>query len=136
EDTRMPRCGQPDLAGGDPTAVRLDSHHPVAVLDEARHLAVLDDVDTHRVAGTCERPRDVIVLRYAGARLVGGPQDRVADVVGDVEDGAHLLRLVGREVLRIHAVELVRVRTTTGLADVLEGVREVEDAALREEEVV
>ena len=48
------------------------------------------------VGAAGETPRDVVVLGDAGARLVGRPEHRVADVVRDVHDRADLLDLVGR----------------------------------------
>ena len=114
----------------------LTPDHPVAVLDEAGDLAVLDDVHAELVAFAGEGPGDVVVLGDAGARLVGGAHHRVADVVADVQDGAEFLDLLRVQPLGVHAVELVRADPADAFADVPQGVGEVHHAALAEQEVV
>ena len=136
QDRGVPGPAEPDLAGVDPPAGRLHGHHPVAVLDEAGDLAVLDDVHAHLVALAGEGPGHVVVLGDARARLVGRPHHRVADVVPDVDDRAQLLDLLRADPLRVDAVELVRVDPAHRLADVPQGVRQVHHAALGEQEVV
>ncbi len=108
----------------------------VAVLDEAGDLAVLDDVHAELVAFAGERPGDVVVLGDAGARLVGGAHDRVADVVVDVQDGAEFLDLLRVQPLGVDAVELVGPDAADAFADVAQGVGQVHDPALAEQEVV
>jgi hypothetical protein len=78
----------------------------------------------------------VVVPGDARARLERRPEHRIAHVGRHVEDRTDLGDLVGLEPLCVDAVELVRVHPPGRLADVLRGVRQVEHAALAEEEVV
>jgi hypothetical protein len=136
EHAAVPGRGQADRARVDAAPRGLDPDHPAAVLDEAGHLAVLDDVDAHRVTGPGERPGHVVVLGDARAWLERPAEDRVAHLGGDVDDRADLGHLVRLEPLGVHPVEAVGVDPPGRLADVLQGVGEVEDAALAEQEVV
>src|SRR5699024_3149650 len=128
--------GQGDCLGGDRSAVRLHADDLVADAFDAGDLAVLDDVDAHLISLAGERLRDVIVLGDAGPRLEGRSHDRVAQVVADVDDRADLLDLGRVEPFGVDAVECVRVHPPLRIAHVLEGVGEVEHAALGEQEVV
>jgi hypothetical protein len=132
----VPCRREADPAGEDPAAAGLHPRDPVAVLDEAGDLASLDQVHTQLVGPPGQRPGDVVVLGDAGAGLEGGTEDRVTGVGGDVEDGADLGDLVRPEPFGVDAVEAVGVDPADAVADVLRGVREVEHAALAEEEVV
>ena len=82
-------------------------------------------------------PRDVVVPGDAAARLVGRAEHRVAHVGRDVEDRAELAATSsGSSHSRVDAVEPVRVDPPHALAHVVQVVREVEHAALAEQQVV
>ena len=81
-------------------------------------------------------PGDVVVLGDPAARLVGRAEHRVAHVRRRLDDRADLLDAGRVEPLRVDAVEPVRLDPPHALADVVEVVREVEHAALGEEDVV
>ena len=56
--------------------VGLDADDPVALAPDAGHLAVLDDVDAHRVGAARVAPGDRIVPRGAAAPLQRRAEDR------------------------------------------------------------
>src|SRR3954471_6998409 len=87
-----------------------------------------------RAAGVS--PRDVVVLGDPAARLQRRAEHRVAHVRRGVDDRAELRDLLGRQPLGVDPVEPVGVDPAGALADVAEGVREVEHAALAEQDVV
>ncbi len=76
------------------------------------------------------------MLGDPGPGLEGAAEHRIAGAGREVEDGADLGDLVRLQPLGVHSVEPVGVDAAHALPDVLEGVREVEDAALAEQEVV
>ncbi len=131
-----PRCwpAEERPARRDGAEVGLDSDHAVADHVQAGDLAVLDEVDAGGVRRAGQAPRHVVVLGDAGARLVGGAQDRIAHVRRDVDDRADFLDAVRVEPLRVHAVEAVRLDVAHAVADVLEAVGEVQHTTLGEED--
>jgi hypothetical protein len=78
----------------------------------------------------------VVVLGDAAARLVGRPEHGVAHVGRGVDDRADLPHAVGVQPHGVDAVEPVRLDAAVALPHVAEVVREVEDAALAEQDVV
>ena len=131
---RMPGRAQRDLPRRDPAATRLDRGHPAIACRQAGDLAVLDEIDAHRGRRTRETPGHVVMLRDARARLVGRAQHRVPDVRRDVDDRADLLDLLGFQPFGVDPVEAVGVDPAHAVADVLQAVREVDHAALAEQD--
>src|SRR5262249_44850464 len=109
---------------------------PVGSGGEPGALAVLDQVDPGLVGAPGKTPGDVVVLGDARAGLVGGAQDRIADVGGGVDDRADLADLVLIQPFGVDPVELVGLDAPHAVADVLQGVRQVEHPALAEQDRV
>ena len=105
------------------------------VAADARHLAVLDDVDPERIGGPGIAPGDRIVARGAAAPLQRRAQHRVADVA-NVQRRAEVAGLLGREPLIVDAGGAVGVHVALADLHVVHGVRQHHDAALREHDVV
>ena len=109
---------------------------PIAAGGEPGDLAALQQVDSCRIGAAREAPSDVVVFGDSRARLVGRAEHRVAEVGRDVDDRAELLDLVGFQPLGVDAVEHVGLDAAHAVADVLQAVREVEHAALAEQDRV
>ena len=107
----------------------------VAALQEARDLAVLDDVHAELVRAARITPRDVVVARDAAPALQRRTEDRIPDLGRDVDDRQEGLQLGGLEPFRVDVVGVVRGDAPLQLADVVEAVREVDDAALAQHHV-
>ena len=133
---RMARGDDRDPPGGDRPARGLDAGDATVLHGDAGDLAVLDQVDAEGVRGPRIAPRDVVVLGDAAARLVGRAEDRVANVGRHVDDRTQALDVLGLEPLGVDAVEPVRVDPPHALADVVQVVGQVDDAALAEQQVV
>ena len=132
---RPPGHRHPDLAGRDRAARRLHAPDPAALDAQARHLAVLDQVDPARVRGARVAPGDRVVPRRPGPPLQEAAIDGEARVV-EVEErpaGAHLL---ARQQLRVVALQPHRVAAPGVGVELAVGVAEVQDAALRHHDVV
>src|SRR5690606_30646878 len=70
-----------DLARADEAACRFHALH-AAILDaEARHLAVLDNIDACAVRAACVTPGDTVMARGAGPALQEAALDREARIV-------------------------------------------------------
>ena len=132
----MPGGDERDGVRRDPAEARLDRDRAAVAHLDAGHLAALDEVDAERVGGARVAPGDVLVAGDPAARLVGRAEHRVAHVGRDVEDRAELADRVRLEPLGVDAVEPVRAHAPHAVADVLQRVRQVEHAALAEEQVV
>ena len=103
---------------------------------EPGDFTVLDDVDAGLVGAAGETPCHVVVFGDSGARLIRRAQHGIANVGGDVDDRAQLLDLVGFDPLGVDAVEFVGLYPSHAVTDVLQGVRQVEHAALAEQDRV
>ena len=103
---------------------------------DPRDLTALDHVDAQPIRAAREGPRDVVVLRDAAARLVRRAEHGIPDMVARLDDRADLLDAVRVDPLRVDAAEAVGVHAAAALAHVAEAVREVQDAALAEQDVV
>ncbi len=106
-----------------------------AVEADAGHLAVLDDVDAERVGGARVAPGDRVVARGAAAALQRGAEHRVADVA-NVQQRAEALRLCGREPFVVDAGGAIGVHVALEDLHVVHRVRQHQDAARREHDVV
>ena len=83
----------------------LDAADAPALHDEARHLAVLDDVDAERVGGARIAPGHGVVARRAGPPLQERATDGEARLLGIVEIGQQLHDVAAVEQLGVDAVE-------------------------------
>ena len=101
----LPATATPTFGARIVPRLRDDADDAVALLQEAGHLAVLDDVDAEPVGGVREAPGDGVVARGAGARLQQPADDGKARVVAEVEAGAELGDLLGHQKLGVDAVE-------------------------------
>ena len=114
-----------------------DADDAVAVAQEAGHLAILDDVDAAPVGAARIAPGHRIVAGRAGARLQQAADDRKARRAGDVEAGHQPGDLVRRTAARRRRR---RWRMALPRRDIVvelgRRMREIEDAALREHDVV
>src|SRR5260370_30363746 len=125
-----------DLIRGDQAAVRVDTTDAAALEIETGYLAVLDQVDTHRVRLARESPGDVVVLCDAASPLQGASDDGAANVRRDVDDRAEGFDLLRGEQLGLDPVQPVRVDAAPSFAKLARAVRQAQDAALAEEDVV
>jgi hypothetical protein len=132
----VPGRAQRDLACADVALSGAHAGDPVPVGDEPGDLAILDDVDPGLIGATGESPCDVVVLGDARPWLIGRAKNRIANVVGDVDDRAELLDFVRIDPLGVDAVELVGLDAPHALTDVLQAVGEVEHTALLEQDRV
>ncbi len=89
--------GDGDLPGADGAARGLDAGDAAILDPEARHLAILDDIDAAGIGGAGEAPGDGIMPRGAAAALQAGADDRVARLRPDMDDRAPFLELRGSE---------------------------------------
>ena len=64
--------GEADLGRANGAALCLDADDPLSVAQEARHFALLDDVDAEAVGGAGITPGDRVVAGGAGAGLEDG----------------------------------------------------------------
>ena len=125
-----------DLRRADRAAARDDADDAVALLQEPGHLAILDDVDAEPVGGMGEAPGDGVVARRAAARLEQPADDGKARVMGKVEAGAELGDFLRLQKLRVDAVQPHAVAALGELVELGRRVGEVQDAALREHDIV
>lgn len=132
----VPSRGQRDPAGGDPAAAGVHRDRPVAGQLDPGDRAVLHEVHPERVGGAGVGPGHVVVLGDAAAPLQGGAGDRVPHAGVGVDDRAELPDLVRVEPLGVHAVEPVGVDPPPALPLVVRVVRQVQHAALAEQDVV
>ena len=106
------------------------------IAPKPQDLAVLDDIDAHRVGAARIAPRHRIVPRHAAAALQGGTHHGMADVRRDVERRAERLGFLRRQPLVVDAVQPVGIDVALEALHVVHVVREHHDAALREHDVV
>ena len=118
-----------------PRVVSTPATRPVGVAQDARDLAVLDDVDPERIGGARVAPGDRIVARGAAAALQRRAQHRVADVA-NVQRRAEGLGLLGRQPLVVDAGGTVGVDVALEHLRVVHRVREHHDPAGGEHDVV
>ncbi len=127
----------PDLAGADDAASRLQPRHRAAgIAIDARHFAVLDDVHAQLIGRARKAPGHGIVPGRAAAPLQRRAQYRIPDVLRDIEQRAELLGLNRFEPLVVDAVAAIRMHVALGYLDVVHRVRQHHDAARREHDVV
>ena len=137
EHRRVAGGGERDASGADRPARRLDAGDAAALDVEAGHLAVLDEVDAERVGARARSPtrrgRAWRSRRAAGsvAPSTGSARPARRSMIGQTS-----LTLVGVEPLRVDAVQPVRVTRRTLSRTSLQVVREVQHAALAEQDVV
>src|SRR5207248_8669063 len=106
------------LVPGDKSAVRVHAANATAVEVEAGDLAVLDQVDPHRVRLTREGPGDVIVLGDATSSLDRAADHGIAHTRRDIDNRAEGFDLSGREPFRIDPIEPVGIDAPHSLAAV------------------
>ena len=133
---RMARSDDRHPPGGDRPAYGFDADRATVRHGDAGDLAVLDQVHPEGVRRARVAPRDVVVLGDAAPRLVGRAEDRVADIRRHVDDRIQALDVLGPKPLGVDAVQPVRVDPPHALADVVQVVGQVDDAALAEQQVV
>ena len=136
QQRRTAGADQADSMGADSAPGRDNAGDPVAVLLEAGHFAVLDQVDAEPVGGPGQGKYHGIMPGNAAPALQGAADDRVADVGGDVDEGAEFLHRLGIEAFGVDAVQQVREGVSPALVEVRLAVGEVEDAPLVEQHVV
>src|SRR5207245_2609113 len=85
-DRSVARRDDADLLRQDSAARRAYARNGAVLAQDARHLAVLDDVDAEAVGGARITPGHRIVPRNTGAALQGGSKDRIPGRAGDLED--------------------------------------------------
>ena len=112
-----------------------DARDAPALAPHAGHLAFLDDVHAHVGAGAGEPPGHGIVARGAAARLPEAAEHRIARPV-DVHDRAEFLDPPGPDPLGRDALQRVGVGGALVAAHLVMGLRQHDDAAGREHDVV
>jgi hypothetical protein len=117
-----------------PRVVCDPAHAPV--LDaEAGNLAILDDVDATCVRRAGVAPGDRVMACGAAARLEQAAEDRIARIVGAIEQRHPSCEFGAIEPHRVDAVELHGVAAPAVLIALGVGMGEVDDAALGEHDV-
>src|SRR5438128_2104623 len=94
-----------DVARRDEALRGLDAGNRPVLDPEARHYALLDDVDAARVCRTRVSPSDRIMAHRAAAWLQQAAHDRKTRVRRAIEIGNAQRDLVTREELRVDAVQ-------------------------------
>src|SRR5579862_195971 len=82
---------------------RLDAAHRISITQEARDLAVLDDVDAKPVCGARVTPGNRIMAHGAGSRLEQPAVNREAAVLGVIEEWEEALDIGAIEELAVDA---------------------------------
>ena len=134
------------MAGGDDAdlasalmkpARRLDADDAAALAADAGDFAVLDDVDAARVGGAGEAPGDRVVARDAAAALQRWrPGSGSAHRARSLMIGQHSLTCSGVSHSPSMPFRRMRVDAALDVAHVVQGVAEVQHAALAEHDVV
>ena len=125
-----------DLAGADRAACVVSTPVDGAVLrQDVGHLALLDDVDAHRIGGARIAPDDGVVAVDAAGALQRGADHRIAQRRRDVDRRAEILDLLRVQPFRVDAVQPVRLDAAAQLPRLALVMREVEDAAMAHHDV-
>ena len=119
-----------------PRDVSTPANGAVCSAPEAQHLAVLDDIDPHGVGAARIAPGHGIVPGDAAAPLQRGADDGIADVRRDIERGAERLGLLRCQPLVVDAVQPVGIDVPLQALHIVRIVRQHQDPALREHDVV
>src|ERR1700691_3676170 len=114
---------------------RLDPDAGAVLHDEARRLAILDDVDAEPVGGARIAPRDRVVPRDPAALLPDATVRQIAGIERSGHERQAFADLVRTPKLRVDAIELHRVREPRGHLELSLRMRKVEDPALAQHDV-
>ena len=109
---------QPHLARADRAARRLHARHAAAGDVDARHLAVLDEVDAHPIGRARIAPCDGVVAGGAPARMEEAAVDREPPLL-EVEIGQDLAHAVAIEQPRGISMDLVNAQQARRALDYL-----------------
>jgi hypothetical protein len=131
----MPGHRQPYSARADLAARGLHADDALALAQESRHLAILDDVHAQRVGGSGIAPCDRVMPGGAAARLEKAAINRKAGILREIEMRDHALHLLARQQFGVDAVQPHGVAAPRIGVHLRVGVGEVQHAALREHHV-
>ena len=133
---RMPRHGQCHLLGANAPARRVHAHHALALLQEARHRAVLDDVHAQCRSTTRVAPGHGVVACGPAAALDEAPQDGKARVGAEVQARLQGLQLTRIQQVGVDAVAAHGVGPAALGVQVVARMRERQHAARTQHDVV
>src|SRR6185503_10892317 len=131
----MPGDREADPPRADRSACRVHTADARVITHEARHLAVLHDVDAEPVRGTGIGPYDGVVARDSGAPLLHAADNGQATLGRYIEDRNEVANLPYGEQLRVDPVELHTVDPVAEALELMTAVRQAHEAALAEHDV-
>src|ERR1700734_3534964 len=109
---------------------RLDPDAGAVLHDEARRLAILDDVDAEPVGGARVAPGDRVVPRDPAALLPDAAVRQIAGIERPGHQRQAFADLLRTPELGVDAIELHRVGEPRGHLELCRSGRKIEDAAL------
>src|SRR3984957_9167601 len=115
--------------------IRLDADARAILHDEARRLAILDDVDAKPVGGARITPGDSVVPSGSSALLPDATVRQIAGIERLGHERQPFTDLLRTPELRIDAIEPHRIGESRGHLELSWRMRKIEDTALAQHDV-